>query len=104
MATPRKATKPRAANKPAAASKSKAVTKPKAASKPKPLAFEIWRCHVEWVKHHGKIYGKGDILNVDLATLQDEAEMKVISKYFTPTKTESVKMVSEPVEILKEGD
>ena len=95
---PAKSTKPRA-TKPT----TKKTVKPQvAATKPSP--FEIWRCHVEWVRHHGKKYNKGDILNVFAAILADEAEMKVIRKYFTPTKTESVAMVSEPVEILKEGD
>lgn len=97
MQTTRKSSKPATAKKPYEEKAYKPV-------KPKPPAFQIWRCHVDWVKYHGKKYEKGDILNVPRSTLADEAEMKVIRKYFTPTKTESVAMVSEPVEILKEGD
>lgn len=77
--------------------------KPKPKPKPKPLPFEIWRCKVDWVKFHGKIYYKGDTLNVFPATLEDESEMRVIKRYFVPTKTESIEVISEPVEILK-GD
>lgn len=98
---PAKSTKSKPAAKPATIKKS--APKPKAVA-PKPPAFEIWRCHVDWVKYHGKKYEKGDILNVARFTLTDEAEMRIIRKYFTPTKTESVKMVSEPIEILKEGE
>lgn len=80
----------------------RAPTKRKIA--PKSLPFEIWRCKVEWVRHHGRVFEKGDILEIPRVILQNESEMAIIRKYFTPTKTESVVVESEPVEILDEGE
>ena len=92
-----KGTKKTTAKKPAA-------KKVKAPKRPKPIPAEIWACTVEgWVRYRSTRYEKGDTILVQ-PNKMNEKDLATLRKYFKPMPTESVKGVSEPIELLDEGE
>lgn len=79
-----------------------AAKKPAPEVKPQVPGKEIWRCIVDWVRYHGAAYERGNTILV-MPGMTD-AEKSVLGKYFEPTKTGIMTGVSEPVELLDEGE
>ncbi len=84
--------------------KKPAAKKVKAVERPKPIPAEIWACTVEgWVRYRSTRYEKGDTILVQPDKM-NEKDLATLRKYFKPMPTESVKGVSEPIELLDEGE
>jgi len=81
----------------------------KTTKKPKPKAPvrkapEVWICIVDgWVRYHGKRYAKGDTILVDTDKMSYK-DLDTLRKYFELKPTEIMSGISEPVELLDEGD
>ena len=91
----------------------KPAAKPKAKSKPKakPKASvnripEVWACTIAgggWVRHHGKKYAYGETILV-FPDRMPAADLERLRKNFEPKPVEIMTGISEPVELLDEGD
>ncbi len=85
------------------AAKTPAKAKSKKVAKPQPTR-EIWRCIVDgWVRYRGVRYEKGETMIVH-PNRMTEADMEGLRKYFEPVPTEVMTGVSEPAELLDEGE
>ncbi len=88
------------ATKPKAKPKSKPKGKPKA---PVSRVPEVWACIGSATRHHGKIYGKGETILV-FPDRMPAADLENLRKYFEPKPVEIMTGISEPVELLDEGE
>ena len=88
---------------------SKPKTKAKSKAKPKALVSrvpEVWVCTIAgggWVKHHGKKYTFGETILV-FPNRIPASDLENLRKYFEPKPMEIMTGVSEPVELLDEGE
>ena len=86
-----------------AASKAKPKAKPKAIVERVP---EVWVCTISgggWVKRHGRKYTFGETILVFPDRIP-AADLERLRKYFEPKPMEIMTVVSEPVELLDEGE
>jgi len=86
------------------ATKAKKPSAKKTKERPAPVPAEIWACTVEgWVRYRGTRYEKGDTILVQ-PNKMSEKDRNTLKKYFEPRPTESITGISEPIELLDEGD
>ena len=65
---------------------------------------EIWVCIVAgWVRYRGTRYEQGDTIVVQPGKMAD-ADLNILRKYFEPGPTNVVTGVSEPIELLDQGE
>ncbi len=65
---------------------------------------EVWVCTAAgWVSRGGKRYAKGDTIMVFPDRIP-EADLEILKKHFEPKQMEVMAAVSEPIELLDEGD
>ncbi len=84
--------------------KKTATRKPAKKAPAKSKTPEVWACTADgWVKRGGKRYVKGDTILVFSERLS-EKDLAVLKKYFEFKETEVMTGVSEPIELLDEGD
>ncbi len=95
---------------PAKGTKKNAPTKPvkstakKTTPRKNPNPPEIWACIVKgWVRYRGTRYEKGDTILVQPGKMT-EADLNTLQKYFEPKPTGVMAGVSEPIELLDEGE
>ncbi len=83
--------------------KKPAAKKSKAKVRPKPPPAQIWQCKKGIVRYHGTKYEKGETILVQPEKMS-EKDLATLQKYFKPIPTEAISGVSEPIELLDEGE
>ncbi len=86
------------------AAKKPTTKKSEAKARPKPPPAQIWECTVEgWVRYRGTRYEKGDTILAQPWKMT-EKDLSTLQKSFKPIPTEVISGVSEPIELLDEGE
>ncbi len=84
------------------AGKKPVTKKTKPGKSPKPP--EIWACIVKgWVRYRGTRYEEGDTILVQPGKM-NESDLNTLRKYFEPRPTGVMSGVSEPIQLLDEGE
>ena len=69
-----------------------------------PYPPEIWVCIVAgWVRYRGTRYEQGDTIVVQPGKMAD-TDLNILRKYFEPRPTNRMTGVSEPIQLLDQGE